>query len=70
MFLLGEHTFSTAGAHIRFRRIRDANDDGRIGFDDVAPGAPVRLKGRVTEPRRGCSAPTTVVVRRIVVRRR
>jgi hypothetical protein len=68
MFLLGEHAFSTAGARIRFRRVQDVNHDGRIGFDDVTPGATVRLRGRVTEPRPRCQAPTTVVVRKIFVR--
>jgi hypothetical protein len=66
---LGRHAFSTRGARVRFRRIRDANGDGRIGFDDVRAGDTVTLSGRLTKANRRCVAAPRLRIRRVTVRR-
>ena len=67
---VNEATFSTTGVKLRLKGIGDATGDGTVDFADVLPTDRVRVIGKLSRPKRGCTGEAALKLRRIVVHRK
>jgi hypothetical protein len=65
----GQHTFATAGAKVTFRGVNDSSGNGAVGLEDVVAGDRVVLLGKLVRPKRGCQGQTSVLLRKVMVKR-
>lgn len=69
-FIEGDtHTFTLEGARVKFEGVTDADASGTVDFADVLPTDVVKATGKVTRPKRGCTAEPTVKLRKVHVER-
>ncbi len=62
-------TFATTGARLRLSEIVDSNGDGLVDSADVLPTDRVKVIGKLSRPKRGCTGEMTLSLRRIVIHR-